>query len=62
MQRRSGWAPRWCPETLAAADIAAGRVVVLGEPEASPRSYWLIAPTPQWRQAKVRAIVEFLLK
>jgi hypothetical protein len=28
---------------------------------ASEASYWLIAPTPQWRQAKVRAMVEFLL-
>ena len=49
------------PATLAAADIAAGRVTVQGETLASPRAYWLIAPTPQWRQAKVRAIVEFLL-
>ena len=47
--------------TLAAADLAAGRIVALGEPRPSPVSYWLIAPTPQWRQAKVRAMVEFLL-
>ncbi|WP_419815770.1 LysR substrate-binding domain-containing protein [Glacieibacterium sp.] len=49
------------PATLAAADLAAGRVVPIGEPEPSAQSWWLIAPTPQWRQAKVRAIVEFLL-
>ncbi len=49
------------PATLAAADLAAGRVVVIGDAEPAPQSYWLIAPTPQWRQAKVRAIVEFLL-
>ena len=49
------------PATLAAADIAAGRVMVLGNAGPSARAYWLIAPTPQWRQAKVRAIVEFLL-
>ncbi len=49
------------PATLAAADLAAGRIVALGEPQTSPLSYWLIAPTPQWRQAKVRAMVEFLL-
>lgn len=49
------------PATLAAADLTAGRIVVLGETRPSPLSYWLIAPTPQWRQAKVRAIVEFLL-
>lgn len=49
------------PATLAAGDLAAGRVVAVGEAVASSDCYWLIAPTPQWRQAKVRAIVEFLL-
>jgi len=49
------------PATLVAADVTSGSVVVIGEAAASPHSYWLIAPTPQWRQAKVRAIVEFLL-
>ena len=49
------------PLTLAAGDIAAGRIAVAGDPVPSPRAYWLVAPTPQWRQAKVRAIVEFLL-
>ena len=48
------------PELLAASDIAAGRVVVLGEARASSLGYWLVAPTPQWRQAKVRALVEAL--
>ena len=47
--------------TLAAADLAAGRVVQIGDPEPTTDAWWLIAPTPQWRQAKVRAIVEFLL-
>lgn len=49
------------PATLAAADLAAGRVTLTGEAMVSPRRYWLVAPTPQWRQAKVRAMVEFLL-
>ncbi len=49
------------PATLAAGDLAAGRVVVIGEPEATTEAYWLLAPTPQWRQQKVRALVEFLL-
>ena len=49
------------PATLAGADLAAGRVAAVGAAVASPHAYWLIAPTPQWRQAKVRAIVEFLL-
>jgi LysR family glycine cleavage system transcriptional activator len=49
------------PATLAAADLASGRIALLGEPAPSPKSYWLTAPTPQWRQAKVRTLVEFLL-
>ena len=49
------------PRTLAAADLAAGRVVELGAAEPTADAYWLLAPTPQWRQAKVRALVEFLL-
>jgi LysR family glycine cleavage system transcriptional activator len=49
------------PATLAAADLAAGRIVVLGDAEPTPHAWWLVAPTPQWRQAKVRAMVEFLL-
>jgi LysR family glycine cleavage system transcriptional activator len=48
------------PELIAAQDIAAGRVVVIGEPQPSTRGYWLVAPTPQWRQAKVRALVDAL--
>ena len=49
------------PASLAAADLASGRVAALGDAEPSASSYWLIAPTPQWRQAKVRALVDFLL-
>ncbi len=49
------------PALLAAADLAAGRVVAIGAPEATGSAWWLTAPTPQWRQAKVRALVEFLL-
>ena len=28
--------------------------------EAAARAYWLVAPLPQWRQRKVRALVAFL--
>jgi LysR family glycine cleavage system transcriptional activator len=49
------------PATLAAADLAAGRVVEVAPPVPTDDAWWLIAPTPQWRQAKVRAMVEFLL-
>jgi LysR family glycine cleavage system transcriptional activator len=48
------------PEILAAADLASGRVVALGEPHASRLGYWLVAPLPQWRQKKVRLLVEAL--
>lgn len=48
------------PSLLAAPDIAAGRIRAIGTvPRVS--SYWLVAPTPQWRQKKVRALVEALL-
>jgi len=48
------------PEMLAARDIAAGRVVVVGDAQPSRLGYWLVAPTPQWRQRKVQALVEAL--
>ncbi len=48
------------PELLARGDLSAGRVAVIGEPRLEPRGYWLCAPTPQWRQKKVRALVDAL--
>ena len=48
------------PELLAARDIAANRVVVVGDPQPYRLGYWLVAPLPQWRQAKVKALVEAL--
>jgi LysR family glycine cleavage system transcriptional activator len=48
------------PELIARADLAAGRVVALGEAQPSGQGYWLVAPLPQWRQKKVRALVEAL--
>lgn len=48
------------PELLATRDIADGRVVVVGEAQPSRLGYWLVAPTPQWRQKKVQALVEAL--
>jgi LysR family glycine cleavage system transcriptional activator len=47
------------PALLAQADIAAGRVKALGEKDGG-KSYWLIAPVPQWRQKKVKALVAAL--
>lgn len=48
------------PSLLAQGDIAAGRVRAVGEASPSALSYWLIAPMPQWRQKKVKALVEAL--
>ena len=48
------------PELLAAGDLAAGRLVAIGEALPSREGYWLVAPLPQWRQKKVRALVEAL--
>ena len=47
------------PALLAAADIADGRVVPMEERGGSD-AYWLVAPTPQWRQKKVKALVAAL--
>uniref|UniRef100_UPI0035C971BE LysR family transcriptional regulator n=1 Tax=uncultured Sphingomonas sp. TaxID=158754 RepID=UPI0035C971BE len=48
------------PELLAAADLASGRIVALGEAKAYRLGYWLVAPLPQWRQKKVKALVAAL--
>ena len=48
------------PAMLAEADVAAGRVRLVREAFAVKRGYWLVAPTPQWRQAKVKALVAAL--
>ena len=49
------------PALLAAADLAAGRIAALDAGEPAAGAWWLTAPTPQWRQAKVRALVAFLI-
>jgi len=47
------------PALLAEADTAAGRVVELARKQGES-GYWLIAPVPQWRQKKVKALVAAL--
>ncbi len=47
------------PALIAAAAPLALTVTPAGS---APGVYWLIAPTPQWRQAKVRAVVEALTR
>ena len=48
------------PLPLVEEALADGRLIALDEPEESRRAYWLVAPRPQWRQKKVRALVEHL--
>jgi LysR family glycine cleavage system transcriptional activator len=48
------------PVTLAQSWIALGRLKDYGEVETCRQSYWLVAPAPQWRQKKVKALVAFL--
>ena len=37
-----------------------GRLEALEGPEEGRRAYWLVAPRPQWRQKKMKALVAFL--
>ena len=48
------------PLPLVADALADGRLEAMGDPEDCRRAYWLVAPRPQWRQKKVKALVEFL--
>jgi DNA-binding transcriptional LysR family regulator len=48
------------PLALAEGAIGRGQLEVLEGPEPAIRSYWLLAPPPQWRSRKVRALVGFL--
>jgi LysR family transcriptional regulator, glycine cleavage system transcriptional activator len=53
-----GWAS--VPHLLAAGDLAAGRIHALDNAKPVDQAYWLVAPLPQWRQKKVKALVEAL--
>ena len=55
----AGFGRATVPALLAAADLAAGRVAALAHHD-HPQRYWLIAPVPQWRQKKVKALVAAL--
>ncbi|OHT20572.1 LysR family transcriptional regulator [Edaphosphingomonas haloaromaticamans] len=56
----SGFGRACVPALLAEADIATGRVKSYANRPEGP-SYWLLAPLPQWRQKKVKALVSALL-
>ena len=48
------------PELLAAARSRGGPHRAVGEAKPYRLGYWLVAPLPQWRQKKVKALVEAL--
>ncbi len=48
------------PVPLVETALADGRLTALEDPVESRRAYWLVAPLPQWRSKKVKALVEFL--
>jgi LysR family glycine cleavage system transcriptional activator len=48
------------PLALAEGAIARGQLTALTDPEPANRAYWLLAPAPQWRSKKVKALVSFL--
>ncbi len=48
------------PALLAQSWLDNGRIAALGDHAESRHGYWLVAPAPQWRQKKVKALVAFL--
>ncbi|WP_427969732.1 LysR family transcriptional regulator [Altererythrobacter sp.] len=48
------------PRLLVAEAVEAGKLEILEGPDPGRRSYWLVAPLPQWRQKKVKALVAHL--
>jgi LysR family glycine cleavage system transcriptional activator len=48
------------PYLLVEDALADGRLVTLEGPDEGRRAYWLVAPLPQWRQKKVKALVAAL--
>ncbi|MEL6530271.1 MAG: LysR family transcriptional regulator [Pseudomonadota bacterium] len=48
------------PLPLVAGAIENGALEQLSGPDESRRAYWLVAPLPQWRQKKVKALVAHL--
>ena len=49
------------PALLADSWIEQGRIAAIADREPSRRAYWLVAPLPQWRQKKVKALVAALM-
>jgi LysR family transcriptional regulator, glycine cleavage system transcriptional activator len=49
------------PALLAAGWVESGRIAAHGPTEPCRRGYWLVAPLPQWRQKKVKALIAALV-
>ena len=49
------------PELLVRGDLESGALRGVGERVDQGLGYWVFAPTPQWRQAKVKRLVEHLV-
>ena len=49
------------PLALVESAIEDGSLLALDEPVESKRAYWLVAPLPQWRSKKVKALVSHLV-
>lgn len=56
----AGLGTAFVPALLAQTDIEAGRIEAVEPEQDATLAYWLIAPLPQWRQKKVKALVEAL--
>ena len=56
----SGFGRATVPHLLVQSDLASGRVRAVDNAKPHHQAYWLIAPLPQWRQKKVKALVEAL--
>ena len=56
----SGLGKAILPYPLVEEAVSAGRLEILEGPDEGRRAYWLVAPLPQWRQKKVKALVAFL--
>lgn len=57
---RAGLGKARVPGLLVSRLVAAGELETVSESEPCRRAYWLVAPLPQWRQKKVRALVAAL--
>ena len=56
----SGMGKARVPVLLAQSWFDNGRIAALGDLAPCRHGYWLVAPTPQWRQKKVKALVAHL--